>query len=199
MIHRNTKKHWKFILCLSYFIIYFMIPNIGIPIKYDFIFDWISWFPLILSFMFLVLFHQLLYQSLVEIQWLKLIFIAVFCIVSIIVINTALPDTNSLPLNSLANSELKKYIISATTYGVFLEEMIFRFSLISLHSDRKTKASLLIISSFLFSIVHGRNFNLFFCGVLFGFVYIKTSNVWYAILTHVFYNGVGIFLFLFFT
>ncbi len=132
MIHRNTKKHWKFILCLSYFIIYFMIPNIGIPIKYDFIFDWISWFPLILSFMFLVLFHQLLYQSLVEIQWLKLIFIAVFCIVSIIVINTALPDTNSLPLNSLANSELKKYIISATTYGVFLEEMIFRFSLISL-------------------------------------------------------------------
>lgn len=108
MIHRNTKKHWNFILCLSYFIIYFMIPNIGIPIKYDFIFDWISWFPLILSFMFLVLFHQLLYQSLVEIQWLKLIFIAVFCIVSIIVINTALPDTNSLPLNSLANSELKK-------------------------------------------------------------------------------------------
>ncbi|MDD9144543.1 CPBP family intramembrane glutamic endopeptidase [Enterococcus hirae] len=76
--------------------------------------------------------------------------------------------------------------------------MIFRFSLISLHSDRKTKASLLIISSFLFSIVHGGNFNLFFCGVLFGFVYIKTSNMWYSILTHVFYNGVGIFLFLFF-
>ncbi|MGL9880017.1 hypothetical protein IGK81_001205 [Enterococcus sp. DIV0703] len=117
---------------LLYYLFY--DPNIGIPIKYDFIFDWISWFPLILSFMFLVLFHQLLYQSLVEIQWLKLIFIAVFCIVSIIVINTALPDTNSLPLNSLANSELKKYIISATTYGVFLEEMIFRFSLISLHS-----------------------------------------------------------------
>lgn len=199
MIHRNTKKHWKFILCLSYFIIYFMIPNIGVPIKYDFIFDWISWFPLILGFIFLVLFRQFLSQLLIEVQWLKLILIAVFCIVSIIVINTAFPDTNSLSLNSLANSELKKYIISATTYGVFLEEMIFRFSLISLHSDRKIKASLLIISSFLFSIVHGGNFNLFICGVLFGFVYIKTSNMWYSIFTHVFYNGVGIFLFLFFT
>lgn len=187
----------KLPLCISYFIVVFIVPNVGIPVKYDFIFRYLFLVPLILSLVFFILFHRMLYQALLEIKWIKLFLLTSICIASSLVIDTIVSNQNSLSLSTLSSNELKKVIIAATTYGAFLEEMIFRFSLINLASNKK-KIVFLFISSFLFSIAHGGNFSIFVLGILLGVIYIKNSNIWYPILVHIFYNTFVILIHVFF-
>ncbi|EMF0192674.1 CPBP family intramembrane metalloprotease, partial [Enterococcus hirae] len=47
---------------------------------------------------------------------------------------------------------------------------------------------IMLISAFLFALVHGFGLVIFLSGILLGFVYIKTQNIWYSIITHSLYN-----------
>ncbi|EOS7949984.1 CPBP family intramembrane metalloprotease, partial [Enterococcus hirae] len=53
--------------------------------------------------------------------------------------------------------------------------------------------------AFLFALVHGFGLVIFLSGILLGFVYIKTQNIWYSIITHSLYNCFAILVYLFLT
>jgi membrane protease YdiL (CAAX protease family) len=99
---------------------------------------------------------------------------------------------------------LKEVIISILIYAIvaIVEEMLFRGYILRNLMISYNKYIALIISSILFSAVHGFNPNidligfvdLFFAGILLGISYIFTKNLWFPIALHFSWNLTQTFL-----
>lgn len=72
------------------------------------------------------------------------------------------------------------------------EEMLFRSGLYSLLKRKLKPVTAIVISAFIFAILHGYNLlgitSCFFAGIFFAIVYERTGNVWYSIFTHLMCN-----------
>jgi len=92
----------------------------------------------------------------------------------------------------------KEIILSILVYSIvaIAEEAIFRGYILRNFMISFNKYIALIISSLLFSLVHGFNpnidlfsfFNLFLAGILLGISYIYTKNLWFPIALHLSWN-----------
>lgn len=72
------------------------------------------------------------------------------------------------------------------------EELLFRSGLYSLLKRKLKPVTAIVISAFIFAILHGYNLlgitSCFFAGIFFAIVYERTGNVWYSIFTHLMCN-----------
>ncbi|MFS1134184.1 lysostaphin resistance A-like protein [Enterococcus hirae] len=116
-----------------------------------------------------------------------------FILLLINILNT--PFSKGISPNEI-NGSLTLFFFNAATYGAFLEEVIFRFCMIDPQANKKQQYISILISSFLFSIVHGGGLSIFFIGIILSFVYIQTKNIWYSVVTHGIYNAIGILIYL---
>lgn len=140
-------------------------------------------------------------------------FFALFLLGSIITfIYTQLGFTdtpeNQETLSAYANALLfdkVSLVVFAVLFAPFVEEMVFRLGLMSFistifkHSNLnpKTVAAIgIVISSLLFGLVHVTGdieqiFNYAGLGIILGYIYYKTDNVYTSVLCHMIYNGVA--------
>ncbi len=72
-----------------------------------------------------------------------------------------------------------------------LEELVFRYGICGTMA-RKNAIAALIVSSLVFGIVHGNVIQAAYAtvlGLIFGFVYLKTKNIWYPAIMHMAVNS----------
>ncbi|EPN3666095.1 type II CAAX endopeptidase family protein [Enterococcus hirae] len=186
----------KWLFCSTYLLLTFIIPSLGVPSNIYFLFEHSSIFFFILS---VVLFYSTLIQELKKISITKLLRVVISSFLILFIINFInTPISKSLSPSDLKNP-LSFFFFSAITYGVILEEIVFRFCMINLQTNKKSQYIIMLISAFLFALVHGFGLVIFLSGILLGFVYIKTQNIWYSIITHSLYNCFAILVYLFLT
>lgn len=78
----------------------------------------------------------------------------------------------------------------------FGEEILGRGYIISVLKQIKNKWTILVVSALIFSLLHGGNpnvtllalTNIFFVGMLFGYMYLKLDNIWMPIGYHIMWN-----------
>ena len=74
------------------------------------------------------------------------------------------------------------------------EELTFRGVLMNLvHENSKNYITAILVSAFVFALIHLQLHNflaLFFMGLVLGYVYFLTKNLWVAIIAHLFNNGI---------
>ncbi len=88
-------------------------------------------------------------------------------------------------------SELPRFLILLTV-SVFLEEIYFRRIIAQKLSNSQGFSKAIWISALIFSISHVFTdiglFAPFIGGIILGYIYLKTKNIWLSILTHLIYN-----------
>jgi membrane protease YdiL (CAAX protease family) len=75
-------------------------------------------------------------------------------------------------------------ILAQITIVPFVEEIIYRGILVNFLLSRYTTIISVIVSSLIFSILHGNPFTAFLGGLVFAYVYIFTKNIWLCVLSH---------------
>ncbi|SDY12099.1 hypothetical protein SAMN05444411_1302 [Lutibacter oricola] len=101
-------------------------------------------------------------------------------------------------VHSNTNFDNSELLISIATFTIvaFVEETLFRGYILRNLMSSFNKYIALIISSILFSLMHGANpnidtfalINLFLAGILLGATYIHTKNLWFPIALHLSWN-----------
>ncbi|WML34396.1 type II CAAX endopeptidase family protein [Clostridium sp. OS1-26] len=108
---------------------------------------------------------------------------------------------SSYLVNSLSSPEISQSLIIGLIINMFVgfsEELFFRGYLLTILADRKNKLMALIVSSLIFSLMHMGNpnikplalINIFLLGLLLGFLYLKSSNIWMPVGFHIAWNYV---------
>lgn len=183
----------KWIISIAYLVLTFAIPSLGVPSNIYFLFEHSDIFFLVLI---IILFHSTFIREFKEVN-LKKLFKYSFFSFSVLFLINILNTSFSEGINpNEVNVSLLLFFLNAATYGAFLEEGIFRFCMIDPQANKKQQYISILISSFLFSIVHGGGLSIFFIGIILSFVYIQTKNIWYSIVAHGFYNTIGILIYL---
>lgn len=111
---------------------------------------------------------------------------------------------HSLIIYGIDNIILRGYESVSANHIIFsiiiyplIEELLFRDCILKILSKKNSKLKSLLISSFLFSIVHLFSMTglylSFFSGIIFGLVYLKTNSVLYSFIVHSLYNGIVLF------
>lgn len=94
-------------------------------------------------------------------------------------------------------SELPRFLILLTIWS-FLEEIYFRRIISQKLYNEKGFSKAIWISSLIFSIAHILSdnglFGAFIGGIVLGYIYLKTKNIWLSILTHLTFNLTSFFV-----
>lgn len=119
-----------------------------------------------------------------------------FSILIIWIIQTVffLPMKHYLNPNKIFNSDLF-FLLTALFVGPVLEEIVFRNILLKSLLNRYSIKKSILISSFIFAIIHVNPFQIlvaFILGVFFGFVYSNNRNILSTIILHIFANIFGV-------
>ncbi|MCR1913381.1 CPBP family intramembrane metalloprotease [Enterococcus hirae] len=183
----------KWIISITYLIFTFIIPSLGVPSNIYFLFRYsnICFLVVIIALFCSTFIHEFKKINLKQLFKSSIFAFSILFLINIL--NT--PFSKGINPNEV-NGSLFLFFFSAITYGTFLEEGIFRFCMIDPQANKKQQYISILISSFLFSIVHGGALSIFFIGIILSFVYIKTKNIWYSIVAHGFYNTIGILIYL---
>lgn len=108
------------------------------------------------------------------------------------VINAAFVGQVSNPVGDMISSnDPVTRILYAAIIGPIFEELVFRKILIDKLSVRG-KVFALVVSSVFFGLMHGNLAQFFyatFVGFLWGYIYLKTSNIIYSMILHIFMNS----------
>lgn len=84
------------------------------------------------------------------------------------------------------------YISIALFFAAFIEEIVFRGYIMTKFFQKTTEIKALLFSSFIFAAFHLMNPNLsviaileiFFAGIIIGYAYLKTKNIWFVTCLH---------------
>ena len=94
-------------------------------------------------------------------------------------------------------SELPRYLFLLTAW-MFLEEIYFRRIITQKLFNNKGFSKALWVSALVFSIAHifsdNGLFGAFIGGIILGYIYLKTKNIWLCILTHLAFNLTSFFV-----
>lgn len=131
----------------------------------------------------------------VDIKKLLLYGVLAVCICQILFdIVSALLFAHIFPLKNEQSQGGKIYIdiLCGVVLAPIGEELLFRSGLYSLLKRKLKPVTAIVISAFIFAILHGYNLlgiaSCFFAGIFFVIVYERTGNVWYSIFTHLMCN-----------
>lgn len=87
-----------------------------------------------------------------------------------------------------------KKILAQITIVPFVEEIIYRGVLLNFLLTRCRTVNALIFSSVIFAVFHGNPITAFLGGLVFGYVYIFTKNVWLCVFAHSIANITVVFM-----
>jgi membrane protease YdiL (CAAX protease family) len=102
-------------------------------------------------------------------------------------------------LDIKSTSEFVLAIVTMGIFAGFFEELFFRGAIQTILNEKlKNPITAIIITGVTFGVFH-QNFYQFipitFIGILFGFIFYKTQNLWITIFIHIFYNTSQVVLF----
>jgi len=106
-------------------------------------------------------------------------------------ISNELYDLMELLLSSTAG------ILAASIMAPFTEELFFRGALLNGLNIKYSNLSSILFSSFLFGFIHLNPWQFvpaFLGGILFGYLYLLSKNIWLCIFLHFFNNSIAVFI-----
>lgn len=103
-----------------------------------------------------------------------------------------------VPNNNQTSVELPTLLSSLSSIAImpFIEEWLFREKLLFFLLKKTSYWKSILISSFLFSMIHLQLFSLpfFLGGVIYSLARLKSKRWWFPVLLHSSYNGIAILL-----
>jgi len=100
-------------------------------------------------------------------------------------------------VNQVTEINLFLLIISSVIVGPFVEEVIFRYILVSKLEKFNNRVFTILIASFIFAIMHSGFSTIiytFILGIILNTVYIKNKNLLYPLIVHIFANLSSLFI-----